>query len=225
MCRGLFKFFSCEMYRDDFLKGHLHFNSLNYFRRAEASDSFKQNDPYECCKIFQPNSIKVFFGRQELKDLAGPVSICYNDDVLKSYIMCFSTIRFDSQKQYASLDDLKRDVLFSEKMINYGEHAVAIPRMELFVERLEKAALKAGYGFAKGLVNYYNFAKDNVLDEYPKNAFRKRREFSYQREFRFLLRKKDAVEEYVTLEVGDLSDIAQSCKSADLNGMLEINAG
>ena len=60
MCRGLFKFFSCETYRDDFLKGHLHFNSLNYFRRAEASDSFKQNDPYECCKIFQPNSIKVF---------------------------------------------------------------------------------------------------------------------------------------------------------------------
>ena len=79
-----------------------------------------------------------------MKDLAGPVSICYNEDVLKSYIMCFSTIRFDSQKKYASLEDLKRDVLFSEKMINYGEHAVAIPRMELFVERLKKAALKEG---------------------------------------------------------------------------------
>lgn len=225
MCRGLFKFFGCETYRDDFLRGHLHFNSLNYFRRAEASDSFKQNDPYECCKIFQPNSIKVFFGQQELKDLAGPVSICCNDDVLKSYIMCFSTIRFDSQKKYASLEDLKRDVLFSEKMINYGEHAVAIPRMELFVERLEKAALKEGYCLTKNPVNYYDCAKDNVLDEFPKNAFRKRSEFSYQREFRFLLRKKDAVNEYVTLEVGDLSDIAQSCKSADLNGMLEINVG
>ena len=225
MCKGLFKFFSCEKYRDDFLRGHLYFNSLNYFRRAKASDSFKQNDPYECCKIFQPNSIKVFFGQQELKDLAGPVSICYNDDVLKSYIMSFSTIRLDSQKKYASLEDLKRDVLFSEKMIKYGEYVVVIPQAELFLERLEKAALKAGYGFAKGLVTYYDFAKDNVLDEYPKNAFRKRREFSYQREFRFLLRKKDAVEEYVTLEIGDLSDIAQSCKSADLNGMLEINVG
>jgi hypothetical protein len=225
MCRGLFKFFSREGYRDDFLKGHLYFNSLNYFRKVEASDVFGQNDPYECCKIFQPNSIKVFFGQLELKDLAGPVSICYNEDVLKSYIMCFSTIRFDSQKQYASLDDLKRDVLFSEKMINYGKHAVVIPRMELFVERLKKAALKKNLDFAMGPVNYYDFAKDNVLDEYPKNAFRKRREFSYQREFRFLLRKKDAVNEYVTLEVGDLSDIAQSCKSADLNGMLEINAG
>lgn len=225
MCRGLFKFFSREEYRDDFLKGRLYFNSLNYFRKAEVPDIFKQNDPYECCKIFQPNSIKIFFGQQELKDLAGPVSICYNDDVLKSYIMCFSTIRFDSQKQYASLDDLKRDVLFSEKMINYGKHAVVIPRMELFVERLKKAALKKNLDFAMGPVNYYDFAKDNVLDEYPKNAFRKRREFSYQREFRFLLRKKDAVNEYVTLEVGDLSDIAQSCKSADLNGMLEINAG
>ena len=79
--------------------------------------------------------------------------------------MCFSTIRFDSQKQYASLDDLKRDVLFSEKMINYGEHAVVIPRMELFVERLKMAALKAGYDFAKGLVNYYDFSKDNISPE------------------------------------------------------------
>ena len=225
MCRGLFKFFSCETYRDDFLKGHLHFNSLNYFRNTEAFGIFKQNDPYECCKIFQPNSIKVSFGQLELKDLAGPVSICYNEDVLKSYIMCFSTIRFDSQRQYASLDDLKRDVLFSEKMINYGEYVVVIPQAELFLERLEKAAMKAGYGFAKGLVNYYDFSKDNISDEYPKIAFQKRSEFSYQREFRFLLRKKDAVEEYVTLEVGDLSDIAQSCKSADLNGLLKINVG
>ena len=225
MCRGLFKFFSCEKYRDDFLRGHLYFNSLNYFRRAETSGIFKQNDPYECCKIFQPNSIKVSFGQLELNDLAGPVSICGNDDVLKSYIMSFSTIRLDSQKKYASLEDLKRNVLFSEKMIKYGEYVVVIPRMELFVERLKMAGLKKNLDFAMGPVNYYDFAKDNVLDEYPKNAFRKRREFSYQREFRFLLRNKDVVDEYVTLEVGDLSDIAQSCKSADLNGMLEINAG
>lgn len=225
MCRGLFKFFSCETYRDDFLKGHLHFNSLNYFRNTEASGIFKQNDPYECCKIFQPNSIKVSFGQLELNDLAGPVSICGNDDVLKSYIMSFSTIRLDSQKKYASLEDLKRDVLFSEKMIKYGEYVVVVPQAELFLERLEKAALKDGFDLFKGPVNYYDFSKDNILDEFPKNAFRKRSEFSYQREFRFLLRKKDAVDEYVTLEVGDLSDIAQSCKSADLNGMLEINVG
>ena len=223
MCRGLFKFFSREEYRDDFLRGRLYFNSLNYFRKTEASDVFGQNDPYECCKIFQPNSIKVSLGPLELNDLAGPVSIYCNDDVLTSYIMCFSTIRFDLQKQYASLDDLKRDVLFSEKMINYGEHAVAIPRMELFVERLRKAALKEGYDFAKGPVNYYDFSKDNVSNEYPQIAFQKRSEFSYQREFRFLLRKKNAVDEHVILEIGDLSDIAQSCKSADLNGLLEIN--
>ena len=225
MCRGLFKFFSCEKYRDDFLKGHLHFNSLNYFRRAEASDSFKQNDPYECCKIFQPNSIKVSLGQLELNDLAGPVSICGNDDVLKSYIISFSTITLDSQKKYVSLEDLKRDVLFSEKMIKYGEYVVVIPQVELFLERLEKAALKDGFDLFKGPVNYYDFSKDNVLDDYPKNAFRKRSEFSYQREFRFLLRRKDAVDEYVTLEIGDLSDIAHSCKSADLNGLLEINVG
>ena len=225
MCRGLFKFFSCEEYRDDFLKGHLYFNSLNNFRKAETPDIFKQNDSYECCKIFQPDSIKVFFGQQELNDLAGPVSICCDDDVLKSYIMSFSTIRVDARKEYTSLEDLKRDVFFSEIMIKYGEHVVMIPQAELVVERLKMAALKAGYSFVKGLVNYYDFSKDNVSDEFPQNAFQKRSGFSYQREFRFLLRKKDAVDEHVILEIGDLSDIAQSCKSADLNGLLKINVG
>lgn len=86
--------------------------------------------------------------------------------------------------------------------------------------------MKAVYGFGKGLVNYYDFSKDNISDEYPKNAFRKRSEFSYQREFRFLLRKKkDAIDEHVILEIGGLSDITQFCKSADLNGLLEINVG
>lgn len=37
--------------------------------------------------------------------------------------------------------------------------------------------------------------------------------------------KKDAIDTPVILEIGDLSDIAQSCKSADLNGLLEINIG
>ena len=222
MCRGVFKFFSREEQRDDVLKGQLYFNSLNYFRKAEASDVFGQNDPYECCKIFQPNSIKIFLGHLELNDLAGPVSICGNE-VLKSNIMSFSTIRSDSQKKYTSLDDLKQDVLFSEKMIKYGEHAVVIPQAELFLEKLKNAAMKAGFGFVKGLVNYYDFSKDNVSDEFPINAFQKRSEFSYQREFRFLLQKKDAVDAPVILEIGDLSDIAQSCKSVDLNGLLEIN--
>ena len=71
--------------------------------------------------------------------------------------------------------------------------------------------------------NYAGYAM--YADEYPKIAFQKRREFSYQREFRFLLRKKDAIDTSVILEIGDLSDIAQSCKSVDLNGLLEINVG
>ena len=38
-------------------------------------------------------------------------------------------------------------------------------------------------------------------------------------------KKKDAIDEHVILEIGGLSDITQFCKSADLNGLLEINVG
>lgn len=97
MCKGLFKFFNSEKYRDDFLNGHLYFSSLNSFRKVEKSEVFGQNDRYECCEIHQPDSVKVTIGNIELTDLAGPISICCERDVLKSNIMSFSTIGADAE--------------------------------------------------------------------------------------------------------------------------------
>lgn len=222
MCKGLFKFFNSEKYRDDFLNGHLYFSSLNSFRKVDKSEVFGQNDRYECREIHQPDSVKVTIGNMELTDLAGPVSIYNNHDILRSNIMCFSTIGADDEKEYNSLEELKQDVLFPPKMIEYGEFAVAIPQADLFVERLRKAVRAAGLDLYGKPVKYYDFSKDNISCGYPEIAFRKRSEFSYQREFRFLLRKRKPVDAPLILEVGDLSDIAVSCKSCDLNGMIDV---
>lgn len=167
MCKGLFKFFNSEKYRDDFLNGHLYFSSLNSFRKVKKSEVFGQNDCYECRDILQPDSVKVTIGNTELTDFAGPTSICSESDVLRSNIMCFSTIDMDVE-----------NVLFPEKMTEYGEFVVAIPQAELFIERLGKVV--------KGL----------DLKLY--------------------------VDAPLILDVGDLSDIAISCKSCDLNGMMFV---
>lgn len=222
MCKGLFKFFNSEKYRDDFLNGHLYFSSLNSFRKVEKSEVFGQNDRYECCEIHQPDSVKVTIGNIELTDLAGPISICCERDVLKSNIMSFSTIGADDEKEYDSLEELKQDVLFPKKMIEYGEFVVAFPQADLFIERLRKVVRAAGLGLYGEPVKYYDFSKDNIYCGYPEIAFRKRSEFSYQREFRFLLKKRDPIDAPLILEVGDLSDIAMSCKSCDLNGMIDV---
>lgn len=222
MCKGLFKFFNSEKYRDDFLNGHLYFSSLNSFRKVEKSEVFGQNDCYECCDILQPDSVKVTIGNTELTDFAGPISICSESDVLRSNIMCFSTIICDDQKEYNSLEAMKQDVLIPEKMIKYGEYAVVIPQADLFVERLKKAVLKAGIGLLGRPVNYYDFSKDNISRRYPDIAFQKRSEFSYQREFRFLLKKHESIDSPQILDVGDLSDIAVPCMSREINGMIDI---
>lgn len=211
MCKGLFKFFNSEKYRDDFLNGHLYFSSLNSFRKVEKSEVFGQNDCYECCDILQPDSVKVTVGNTELTDFAGPISICSESDVLRSNIMCFSTIGMDVE-----------NVLFLEKMIEYGEFVVAIPQAELFIERLGKVVKGLDLKLYRGAVKYYDFSKDNISCGFPEIAFQKRSEFSYQREFRFLLQKREPVDAPLILEVGDLSDIAISCKSCDLNGMIDV---
>lgn len=210
MCKGLFKFFNSKKYRDDFLNGHLYFSSLNSFRKVEKSEVFGQNDCYECCDILQPDSVKVTIGNTELTDFAGPISICSESDVLRSNIMCFSTIGMDVE-----------NVLFPEKMTEYGEFVVAIPQAELFIERLGKVVKGLDLKLYRGAVKYYDFSKDIISCGFPEIAFQKRSEFSYQREFRFLLKKRDPIDAPLILEVGDLSDIAMSCKSCDLNGMID----
>lgn len=222
MCKGLFKFFCCEKFRDDFLRGHLYFSSLNYFRKAEKSEVPGQNDRFECSKILQPDSVKVTVGNIELNDLAGPISICDNTAVLRSNIMCFSTIGADDEKEFDSLEELKQDVLFPEKMIEYGEFAIVIPQADLFIERLRTVVLETGFGLYGRPVSYYDFSNDNISCGFPEIAFQKRSEFSYQREFRFLLQKLEPNDAPLILEVGDLSDIAISCKSCDLNGMIDV---
>lgn len=211
MCKGLFKFFNSKKYRDDFLNGHLYFSSLNSFRKVEKSEVFGQNDCYECCDILQPDSVKVTIGNTELTDFAGPISICSESDVLRSNIMCFSTIGMDVE-----------NVLFPEKMTEYGEFVVAIPQAELFIERLGKVVKGLDLKLYRGAVKYYDFSKDNISCGFPEIAFQKRSEFSYQREFRFLLQKREPNDAPLILEVSDLSDIAISCKSCDLNGMIDV---
>lgn len=223
MNKGLFKFFSCEKYRDDFLKGHLYFNSLNFFKRHEESEVLGQNDYYECCSIYQPESVNVYIGNLKLTDFAGPISISCNHDLLTSNIICFSTIRDDLYYNCKSFEEAKQNILFPKELLNYGRYAVAIPQGHLLIKKIECAALKNGFSLYHGLVNYYNYSKDNVSFKYPKIAFQKRSEFSYQREYRFLLQKTNEEDKPVILEVGDLSDITMVVKSADINKMLDIS--
>lgn len=223
MCKGLFKFFSCKAYRDDFLKGRLYFNSLNFFKKQEESEVPGQNDYYECCSIHQPESVNISLGDLKLTDLAGPISISRVHDVLTSNIMCFSTIREDLYYNCKSFEEAKQNILFPEAMLKYGEFAMVIPQGDLFIKKFEYAARNKGLGFLHAPVNYYDFSKDNISCKYPEIAFQKRSEFSYQREYRFLLHKPNEVDEPVILEVGDLTDIAMVVKSADINKMLNIS--
>jgi hypothetical protein len=59
----------------------------------------------------------------------------------------------------------------------------------------------------------------------PKMRSGKEASFRIKESFASCCEKKDAIDEHVILEIGGLSDITQFCKSADLNGLLEINVG
>ena len=68
-----------------------------------------------------------------------------------------------------------------------------------------------------GRVNYYNPDIYHGHHFDVEAAFWKQDRYSYQSEFGFVIDTRTERDDAVTLEVGDMRDIAMECRSADFN--------
>lgn len=112
-----------------------------------------------------------------------------------------------------------------EKMPNFGDSVLIIKKGDEFVNRVKKGLLEAGYGFSRDHVQYYAFNNVEHLKQIQSDnsriAFWKRDKYSYQQEYRFLIH--DFVDDYLSVEIGDISDITQLLRTEELlNTYLEI---
>lgn len=112
-----------------------------------------------------------------------------------------------------------------KKMPNFGDSVLIIKNGDEFVNRVKKGLLEAGYGFSRDHVQYYAFNNVEHLKQIQSDnsriAFWKRDKYSYQQEYRFLIH--DFVDDYLSVEIGDISDITQLLRTEELlNTYLKI---
>jgi hypothetical protein len=116
----------------------------------------------------------------------------------------------------ADADKLRRQLEFSEDCLKLGEVAVLVVAGE-FMLRVKRAIDRIGYKFAATLVEYYDPKTFHGAFRQDKIPFRKRLEFSHQREYRIAVDSRTKGQDALEIEVGDISDISATMNAANLN--------
>ena len=110
-------------------------------------------------------------------------------------------------------------------MPTFGDSVLIIKNGDEFINRVKNGLLNAGYGFTRNHVQYYGFNNIEHLKQVQKDnsriAFWKREKYSYQQEYRLLVH--DFVDDHLSVDIGDISDITDLLKADELlNTYLEI---
>jgi hypothetical protein len=98
-----------------------------------------------------------------------------------------------------------------------GAWAVVVQNVAAFQQRFATEIRRRGYGLTRGLVRYFDDRMFSGTVEHP--LFWKRRQFAWQREYRFAVRTRASEPSPLILNVGDLSDICSIFRFEELPGI------
>lgn len=207
----LYRFMKRE-FAEEFLKGNIYMSALGYF----------WENGFEGQKDFGEGTVQMHAPKDTPfpQDLQAVISgsVLYRMEAYKyCNLLCMVLHHYNTQKMQTER--------FDERMRDYGDCAVRIVDVEEFLNRVFDKAKEQGDYCLAGPVNYLPF--DAVRDN--TDCFDKLTYFAWQKEWRIAyihdqerlkgLAAEDPLRSYnepYTLQIGDISDIAQIVSAKDL---------
>ena len=231
----LAKVFEKKEHAEAFLKGSMYANRLSHFKKLEGA--YGRGDDYEgvimpplddfalTLEATDPTTGEVVDSTTITgEDLAAPV-IMSPEWFDHFNVFCMYAARFDGLQEISrdNLQDLKRQLDISEDFARLGEHTVLIKNTTEFIRRVKLAAEQAGYRIYAKLVSYYDpeVGTPPVTSDLE-TIFNKRKEFEYQNEFRFAIDTNSEGRCHITLDVGEIDDIAFYVKTSEIDVQLHV---
>lgn len=213
--------------------GQLYMKNLQYYVDLEKTTSDESvGDMYDGQMMFQDVTVSMYtVDKNEFLGTLKAPTASMNLGYLKCPVFCmfiFDYRNYTSEELHG--DNLKVQYKFTEeqleKMPNFGEYVLIINDGDEFVKRVTKGMLKQGIGFSRDLVQYYGFNNIEHVKQVQKDnsriAFWKREKYAYQQEYRWLAHTE--VDDFLSVDIGDISDITQLMKTEDLlNLYLDVN--
>ena len=195
----------------DFLSGKIWFGLAKHYREKYENDPIGRHDKHELLVETRSVSHIEIEGMPPLENFQGRIYIhaTYNSEI---YLLCMTAIAVKDFDQSGILT-------LHSKMNEFGDAAVLISDIGEFIRRLGAVVYpdyKYGWhpdavGKPFGLVEYVDFEKF----EGAVSPFHKHLDYSYQKEWRFLLMPENATGDGHYVNIGDISDI---CQVIDIQG-------
>ena len=219
----LVKFFDNPDYAEDFVNGRIFANRLSKFKQAENGDESGRMDRHEgTTDWLQPGNIRLTINGMDMSDdLAGPLEI-QAGWLNHLNVFCLHAAH-TGDLDLASLSNdnieiLRQKLTIPDGCLLLGKYAVVVRNVSEFIDRMESAARAKGYRIARGLVKYYDPATVHRSFRDVESVFQKQEQYSYQREFRFVIDRGLWEEPHLIMDIGDLRDITLQLESTELNG-------
>ena len=229
----LVKVFKDKVHADNFLKGELYAQRLRNFRSLEGDK--ERGDDFEGAYLFPPGSLLEMETTNsrtgEVEKVTVPPEhmgslIRYQDRYLDNLnVFCTYAVDEENLQQVPCRDADKAQWRLGppEVFLEFGKHAVAIHNPRSFVERVRKVAQCQSYAVFHGSVTYYE-PEIGIPGMYPgiRTAFAKRKTYAHQKEFRIAIDTGTTGRKPITLNIGDISDIALYFNINNMDSELSI---
>lgn len=189
--------------------GKIYLNSLKWFRDYENENGDTLvGDNYE-------GMLHVNDGQLINKETGEHISL--NDNLISTtssnaFVYCMTFIS-------PNINEFTFSELQKEDLKTFGDTALVILDSEEFINRIKQKAAENGYSLLCNIVQYYDEETDNaniwfsLLNNIDNIAFWKRKSYSHQQEFRFVISNAECIEDHIELEIGDISDISEVYKT------------
>jgi hypothetical protein len=214
---------------NDFLDGKIYMNRLSYFLVLEGDEKDNRADYREALvAIWQPKDVTIEVNGRVLTSIAGPIESRQQKNK-HLHLFCLFT-GATSESNFLNPEDNKQamqaDFSVPEECENLGEYYVVIHNTKKFIDRMVESIRKAGYGDSAkaGMVEYYD--AESFTGEFgDRAAFFKTKNFSHQKEYKFVLDTKTEDEDPLILDIGEIRDIAHISDTWDVKVNIEITNG
>lgn len=234
------KIFDKEEYADAFLQhGVMRCGTLGEFKGIGDED---RGDKYEGVMHWnQPDQItlKITYKDEDgvektlpITELAGPV-IMQDGSFDRLNLYCIYALKIPEfvetyeteEERVASIKKtnamLAQCCVFSDEVLRLGRFAVVVYQVVDFINAVTRAAAHEKLAYAHGHVGYFDPDTFNGSFEGVVGAFRKRKTYEHQSEYRFCFQSQDEAGVRF-LRLGSLAGMAFKTSTGKLNEMFQI---
>jgi len=205
---------------NDFLDGKIYMNRLSYFSALKENKEDNRADPREgLVAIWQPKDVIIEVNGRVLTSIASPIESRQNKNA-HLHLFCLFTAA-TSESHLLNPADNRQGILddfnVSEECTKLGDYYVVIHNTQKFIERMVRSIREAGYGDSAeaGMVEYYD--PESFTGEFgDRAAFYKTKNFTHQKEYRFVVNTQTENDAPLILDIGDIRDIAHISNTWDV---------